>query len=74
MSCCPCPCPCCAPTLQAFPQRWKLTVPGVLDLTLTATFPDQEVMTMLVGAFWEGELEHALARHGRARVTAESRK
>jgi len=44
-------------SFAAFPQRWKLTVPGVLDLTLTATFPDQEVMTMLVGAFWEGRLE-----------------
>jgi hypothetical protein len=39
-----------------FPTEWALTIPGVCDLTLTAPFPDQELLTMLVGAFWEGRL------------------
>ena len=40
-----------------FPTRWSLVVPGVCDLELRAEFPDQELLTMLVGAFWEGRLE-----------------
>jgi predicted secreted hydrolase len=40
-----------------FPTKWELTIPGVCELTLTAPFPDQELLTMLVGAFWEGRLE-----------------
>lgn len=44
-------------SFMQFPTRWSLVVPGVCDLELRAEFPDQELLTMLVGAFWEGRLE-----------------
>jgi hypothetical protein len=44
-------------SFMQFPTKWSLVIPGVCDLTLTAKFPDQELLTMLVGAFWEGRLE-----------------
>jgi predicted secreted hydrolase len=40
-----------------FPTEWELVIPGKCKLTLKAKFPDQELLTMLVGAFWEGRLE-----------------
>ena len=40
----------------AFPTEWDLIIPGVCELKLVATQPDQELLTMLVGAFWEGRL------------------
>jgi geranylgeranyl pyrophosphate synthase len=41
-----------------YPTRWRLTVPKAkLDLTVDATFPDQEVMTIISDpGFWEGQV------------------
>jgi geranylgeranyl pyrophosphate synthase/predicted secreted hydrolase len=41
-----------------YPTRWRLVVPEAkLDVTLEATFPDQELITVISDpAFWEGQV------------------
>lgn len=46
-------------TFHDYPTAWRLTVPEAeLELTLTASFPDQELITVLSDpAFWEGRCD-----------------
>jgi geranylgeranyl pyrophosphate synthase len=46
-------------TFNAYPTQWRLKIPERgLDLTLTASFPDQEFVTVISKpAFWEGRVE-----------------
>jgi geranylgeranyl pyrophosphate synthase/predicted secreted hydrolase len=49
-----------------YPTRWRLVVPEAkLDLTLEATFQDQELITVISDpAFWEGEVNVRGAQGG----------
>jgi geranylgeranyl pyrophosphate synthase len=54
-------------TFVDYPTRYVLSVPGQLQLTLEAAFPDQECMTLICKpAFWEGRCEVRGTRNGRA--------
>jgi geranylgeranyl pyrophosphate synthase/predicted secreted hydrolase len=46
-------------TFQDYPDRWQLQVPGAgVDLTVTAEFPAQELVTILSPpALWEGRVK-----------------
>merc|ERR1711871_186072 len=46
-------------TFVPYPMAWKLRIPGAgVDLNLTATFADQEFMTLISHpAFWEGRCD-----------------
>lgn len=46
-------------TFTTYPTRWALKVPSAgIDLTLAATFDDQEFMTVIAKpAFWEGRVD-----------------
>jgi geranylgeranyl pyrophosphate synthase len=46
-------------TTQRFVSEWRLEVPAVgADLHVTATFEDQELLTLIAGpSFWEGRVE-----------------
>jgi predicted secreted hydrolase len=42
-------------TSAAYPVKWHLTVPGQgVDVTVTATFPEQEMAAKLGPVYWEG--------------------
>lgn len=45
-------------TFQEYPDRWRLRIPGAgVDLTVTAEFPAQELVTVLSPpALWEGRV------------------
>jgi len=49
-----------------YPTRWRLVVPEAkLDLTLEATFDDQELVTVISDpAFWEGQVTATGTRQG----------
>jgi geranylgeranyl pyrophosphate synthase/predicted secreted hydrolase len=55
-------------SFNEYPTRWILNVPEAgLELTLDASFPDQEFVTVISKpAFWEGRVEAQGTRHGDA--------